>query len=57
MFERQERTAILLLIGVTVVVLIAYAVLGILGNQPFARPYSGNQLTVNLFSLRELLIR
>jgi len=42
MFERQERTAILLLIGVIVVVLIAYAVLGILGNQPFARPYSGS---------------
>jgi hypothetical protein len=42
MFERQERTAILLLIGVAGTVFVATVVLGILGNQPFARPYSGS---------------
>jgi hypothetical protein len=50
MLERQERTAIFLLVGVTVVVLIAYVVLGILGNQPFARPYSGSSADGELVS-------
>jgi uncharacterized SAM-binding protein YcdF (DUF218 family) len=40
MFERQERTAIFLLIGIAVTVLIATAVLGNMGKLPFARPYS-----------------
>jgi len=40
MFERQERTAILLLIGIAVTLFIATAVLGSMGKPPFARPYS-----------------
>jgi DNA/RNA endonuclease YhcR with UshA esterase domain len=40
MFERQERVAILLLIGVTIVVIVAHFVLAGLGKQPFARPFT-----------------
>ena len=40
MFERQERVAILLLLGVACTVITAHLVLGTLGKQPFARPFT-----------------
>ena len=40
MFERQERLAILLLVGVAIAVVSAHLVLTCLGKQPFARPFS-----------------
>ena len=40
MFERQERVAFLLLLGVACAVVIAHLVLGTLGKQPFARPFT-----------------
>jgi len=42
MFERQERVAILLLVGVAIVVIVAHVVLAGLGKQPFARPFTNN---------------
>jgi hypothetical protein len=42
MFERQERVAILLLLGVACFVITAHLVLGTLGKQPFARPFTNN---------------
>ena len=42
MFERQERVALLLLLGVLIVVITAHLVLGTLGKQPFARPFTNN---------------
>ena len=40
MFGHQERIAIFLLLGVTVVVITAHAVLLSLGKQPFSHPYT-----------------
>jgi hypothetical protein len=42
MFERQERVAILLLVGVAIVVIVAHIVLAGLGKQPFARPFTNS---------------
>ena len=42
MFERQERLAILLLIGVVVAVIAAHLVLGSFGKQPFSKPFTNN---------------
>jgi DNA/RNA endonuclease YhcR with UshA esterase domain len=42
MFERQERMAIFLLVGVAIAVITAHFVLADLGKQPFARPYTLN---------------
>jgi hypothetical protein len=42
MFERQERVAILLLLGVACIVITAHLILGTLGKQPFARPFTNN---------------
>jgi DNA/RNA endonuclease YhcR with UshA esterase domain len=42
MFERQERVAILLLIGVVVAVIAAHLILGSLGKQPFSKSFSNN---------------
>ena len=42
MFERQELVAILLLLGVACIVITAHLVLGTLGKQPFARPFTNN---------------
>ncbi len=42
MFERQERVAILLLLGVACAVITAHLILGTLGKQPFARPFTNN---------------
>ena len=40
MFERQERVAVFLLLGVMIAVIAAHLVLGTLGKQPFARPFT-----------------
>jgi DNA/RNA endonuclease YhcR with UshA esterase domain len=42
MFERQERVAILLLVGVAIAVIVAHIMLTGLGKQPFARPFTNN---------------
>ncbi len=42
MFERQEHVAILLLLGVACTVITAHLILGTLGKQPFARPFTNN---------------
>jgi hypothetical protein len=42
MFERQERGAVLLLLGVACFVITAHLALGALGKQPFARPFTNN---------------
>jgi hypothetical protein len=42
MFGRQERIAVCLLVGVAVSVIVAHAVLGTIGKQPFARPFTAN---------------
>jgi DNA/RNA endonuclease YhcR with UshA esterase domain len=42
MFERQERLAILLLIGIVVAVIAAHLILGSLGKQPFSKPFANN---------------
>ena len=42
MFERQERMAILLLVGVAIIVIVAHLVLAGLGKQPFARPFTNS---------------
>lgn len=42
MFERQERVALLLLVGVAIAVIIAHVVLAGLGKQPFARPFTNS---------------
>ena len=42
MFERQERVAILLLLGVACTVITANLILGTFGKQPFARPFTNN---------------
>jgi DNA/RNA endonuclease YhcR with UshA esterase domain len=42
MFERQERVAILLLLGVACTVITAHLFLGTLGKQPFARSFTNN---------------
>jgi DNA/RNA endonuclease YhcR with UshA esterase domain len=40
MFERQERVAILLLVGVALAVIAAHVILTGFGKQPFARPFT-----------------
>ena len=42
MFMRQERIALLLLVGVAIVVITANSALTIIGKEPFARPFSEN---------------
>jgi hypothetical protein len=42
MFVRQERVAICLLLGVACLVITAHLVLGTLGKQPFARPFTND---------------
>jgi hypothetical protein len=42
MFERQERVAALLLVGVAIAVIAAHIVLTGLGKQPFARPFTNS---------------
>jgi hypothetical protein len=40
MMERQERTALLLLIGVAILVLVSYGLLSYLGTHYFASPFT-----------------
>lgn len=40
MLGRQERTAILLLLGVAAVVIAGHGILTVLGKQPFAHPFT-----------------
>jgi uncharacterized SAM-binding protein YcdF (DUF218 family) len=42
MFERQERVAILLLVGVAITVIVVHVVLAGFGKQPFARPFTNS---------------
>ncbi|MDO9323459.1 MAG: hypothetical protein Q7T80_00710 [Methanoregula sp.] len=42
MFGRQERIAVLLLIGVAVAVIAAHLILGSLGKQSFSKQYTNN---------------
>jgi DNA/RNA endonuclease YhcR with UshA esterase domain len=42
MFERQERVAVLLLLGVMIAVITAHLILGTLGKESFARPFTNN---------------
>jgi DNA/RNA endonuclease YhcR with UshA esterase domain len=41
-FERQERVAVFLLLGVITAVIFAHLVLGTLGKQPFAHSFTNN---------------
>jgi hypothetical protein len=41
-FERQERGAVLLLLSVACLVITVHLVLGSLGKQPFAQPFTNN---------------
>jgi len=42
MLGRQERVALLLLVGVAVTVVTAHAVLSTIGKHPFAHPFTAN---------------
>lgn len=42
MLERQERVALVLLLGVVITLVCANLVLGYCGKQPFARPFTNN---------------
>ena len=44
MIGRQERIALLLLVGVAMTVVIAHTVLSMIGKQPFAHPFSENSV-------------
>ncbi len=44
MLERQERAAIILLLGVVITVITAHMILGSFGKQPFARPFTNNSI-------------
>jgi DNA/RNA endonuclease YhcR with UshA esterase domain len=50
MFGRQERVAILLLLGVAVVVISAHLALGTFGKQPFAHTFAENSADGELVS-------
>jgi DNA/RNA endonuclease YhcR with UshA esterase domain len=42
MLERQERAAVVLLLGVVIAVIAAHLILGSFGKQPFVRPFTIN---------------
>jgi hypothetical protein len=42
MFERQERVAIMLLVGVVIALIAAHILLGELGKKPFVRPFTNS---------------
>lgn len=48
---RQERIAILILLGVAVIVVAAHGVLTVFGKQPFARPFSNTSVDGELVFL------
>lgn len=51
MLWRQERIALVLLVGVAVTVIAAHAVLSMIGKQPFARPFSENSMDGELVAV------
>jgi DNA/RNA endonuclease YhcR with UshA esterase domain len=55
MFERQERVAVLLLLGVMIAVISAHLVLGTLGKQSFARPFTNNSADGELVMVRGII--
>jgi DNA/RNA endonuclease YhcR with UshA esterase domain len=52
MFERQERVAVLLLLGVMIAVIAAHLILGTLGKESFARPFTNNSADGELVTAR-----
>jgi DNA/RNA endonuclease YhcR with UshA esterase domain len=48
---RQERIALVLLVGVAITVIAAHAVLSMIGKQPFARPFSENSMDGELVTV------
>jgi hypothetical protein len=55
MFGRQERVAILLLLGVAVVVITLHLALGMLGKQPFAHTFAENSADGELVSANGII--
>jgi len=51
MFGRQERLALLLLIGVTIAVIASHVFLSTLGKRPFSVPFTGDSEDGELVSL------
>jgi len=51
MFGRQERLALLLLIGVTIAVITSHVILSTLGKHPFSVPFTGASEDGDLVSL------
>jgi uncharacterized SAM-binding protein YcdF (DUF218 family) len=60
MLERQERAAIILLLGVVITVIAAHLILGSFGKQPFARPFTNNstdgELVIAAGTINQLVI-
>jgi hypothetical protein len=60
MFEHQERVAILLLLGVACAVIAGHLILGTLGKQPFARPYTNtspdDELVITSGTIDQIMI-
>jgi DNA/RNA endonuclease YhcR with UshA esterase domain len=52
MFERQERVAVFLLLGVIIAVITAHLFLGTLGKQSFAHPFTNTTADGELVSAR-----
>ncbi|HET6580765.1 MAG TPA: hypothetical protein VFG36_02685 [Methanoregula sp.] len=44
MLERQERTAMVLLLGIVILVIAAHLILGLIGKQPFARSFTNSSM-------------
>ena len=57
MLWRQERIALVLLVGVAVTVIAAHAVLSMIGKQPFARPFSENSMDGELVAVEGMVGR
>jgi len=57
MLGRQERIALLLLVGVAVAVITAHAVLSMIGKQPFAHPYTENSADGDLVIVEGTIAR
>ncbi|MCK9632198.1 MAG: hypothetical protein M0R30_11225 [Methanoregula sp.] len=57
MLWRQERIALVLLVGVAVTVIAAHAVISMIGKQPFARPFSENSMDGELVAVEGMVGR
>lgn len=55
MFERQERVAVLLLLGVVIAVITAHFILATLGKESFARPFTDNSSDGELVIARGII--